>query len=147
MLRADAWISPASLWFRRGRLKAENRLAGNAKIIAAPAYKRLLVIEPYLRRSIPVLIVLFLLVVAAARMFAMADWRDDIERDTKAHLGLAAINFARSLQLSIPDGLPQSYELRGLIDEAGRQASASGEWIFAVTDPGSVVIEIGRAHV
>ena len=142
MLRADAWISPASLWFRRGRLKADNRLAGNAKIIAAPAYKRLLVIEPYLRRSIPVLIIVFLLVVAAARMLAMADWRDDIERDTKAHLGLAAVNLARSLQLSIPDGMPQSYELRGLIDEATRQAGTGGEWIFAVTDPGFVVIAV-----
>ncbi|MCB1452013.1 MAG: hypothetical protein KDJ43_00075, partial [Rhizobiaceae bacterium] len=65
-------------------------LAGNAKIIAAPAYKRLLAAEPLFRRSIPALIIIFLLVIAASRILSLTTLREDIERDGKAMLGLTA---------------------------------------------------------
>ena len=59
MAKTDAWYAPGGRFFawRKRRRKAAEMLAGNAKIIAAPAYRRLLAAEPYLRRSIPTLIV------------------------------------------------------------------------------------------
>ena len=66
---------------------AEKCRCGNARIIAAPAYRRLLAAEPLLRRSIPVLIVIFLIVVAAVRFLSLMALRDDVERDAKAMLG------------------------------------------------------------
>ena len=47
--------------------KWQSDLAGHAKLFAKPAYSRLIKAEPFLKRSIPVLIVAFLIVVAAAR--------------------------------------------------------------------------------
>src|SRR5690606_18508687 len=78
MAMADAWRAAGggiSAW-RRKRGQRRAGIAGNAKTLVAPAYERLLAIEPVLRRSIPVLIVLFLCVVAAARVMSMMTWRD-----------------------------------------------------------------------
>src|SRR3546814_12422760 len=67
---------------RRKRRKASG-IAGNAKILAAPAYERLLAVEPILKRSIPLLIIIFLVVIAAARVLSMLTWRDSVEQDAK----------------------------------------------------------------
>jgi two-component system cell cycle sensor histidine kinase PleC len=67
-------------------------------MLAAPAYRRLLVLEPYLRRSIPALILIFLLIVASARALSLMAWHDDIERKAKAMLGLAASELSHALR-------------------------------------------------
>ena len=69
-----------------------NVVAGNARIIAAPAYRRLLAAEPLLKRSIPILIVIFLIVVASVRFLSLMAWRDDVERDAKAMLASPPAN-------------------------------------------------------
>jgi len=51
-------------------------LSGHAKLFAQPAYERLIGAEPFLKRLIPVLIVAFLVVVAAARYMNISDNRD-----------------------------------------------------------------------
>lgn len=55
MAKADAGQVPAGGIFSKLRLGGGHGMgvAGNAKIIAAPAYERLLAIEPYLKRAIP----------------------------------------------------------------------------------------------
>jgi hypothetical protein len=56
MAKADAWRAPGGWNFAGLRGSgATNTPPGNARFIAAPAYKRLLAAEPYLRRSIPAL--------------------------------------------------------------------------------------------
>ncbi|WEX07715.1 PAS domain-containing sensor histidine kinase [Chelativorans sp. AA-79] len=135
MASAYAWALPTALFSRRGRSKQETEVAGNAKIIAAPAYERLLAVEPYLRRAIPFLIVIFLFVVAAARLLSLMNWHDDIERETRRHLGLAAQNLAQSLQIAGAEGLARPGAAETLIDEAVLRAGADGGWVLALTDP------------
>ncbi len=65
-------------------------LHGHAKLLAAPAYAKLVALEPVLRRAIPVLIVVFLLIVASARFMSLLTWRDDIQRSANALLQLSA---------------------------------------------------------
>ena len=68
-------------------------LAGHAKIFAEPAYSRLAKAEPFLKRSIPILIVAFLIVIAAARMIDLLQERGRLEesaRQATALTGLAA---------------------------------------------------------
>nr|WP_309084153.1 ATP-binding protein [Chelativorans sp.] len=131
---------PAALFSRRGKPRTfGTEVAGNAKIIAAPAYERLLAVEPYLRRAIPVLIVIFLLVVAAARLLTLLDWRDDIERDTKRLLGLAAHSLEQSVLLAVPEGTPDPHTAEALIDQAARMTGEEREWVLALTDAKFVV--------
>ena len=81
MGKADAWGAAERSSFANRRGGSRATLSGSADAIAAPAYKRLLAAEPYLRRSIPTLIVIFLLVVAATRIMSLMTLRDDIERE------------------------------------------------------------------
>ncbi|MEP6193024.1 MAG: PAS domain-containing sensor histidine kinase, partial [Nitratireductor sp.] len=92
MAKADARGAPeADIFVRRtGRRRPMRGLSGNARIIAAPAYERLIAAEPYLRRSIPTLIIVFLVIVAAARATSLMSWREDIERSARMMLGLGA---------------------------------------------------------
>ena len=62
---------------RTGAKQATERgLSGHAKLFAQPAYERLIGAEPFLKRLIPVLIVAFLVVVAAARYVNLSEGRD-----------------------------------------------------------------------
>src|SRR5262245_4556419 len=99
MAGADAWGAPDGSTFAR-RNEARDHVAGNARIIAAPAYRRLLAAEPLLKRSIPFLILIFLIVVASVRFLSLMALRDDAERDAKAMLGLAAGELVNALMLS-----------------------------------------------
>src|SRR5262245_55569417 len=133
MAKADAWGAPGESVLSK-RKAHDASLAGNARIIAAPAYRRLLAAEPILRRSIPTLIVIFLLVVAAARAMSLMAWRDDVERNAKAVLGLAAGEIVNSLMLTKADGgqLPQMY--RDLLERTGEHGLMGARYALAVTD-------------
>src|SRR4051795_7476581 len=96
MAKADAWGAPGGMVFARRETRGDG-LAGNARLIAEPAYKRLLAAEPLLRRSIPALIVIFLIAIAALRVLSLMNERDDIERNAKAILMLASGQLASSL--------------------------------------------------
>src|SRR5690606_15327575 len=104
MAKADAWHAPGWGIFARGwsRRRSRTGLAGNAKIIAAPSYERLVAVEPLLRRSIPVLIIIFLVVIAAARFLSLMTVREDIEQNARTVLALAASELAGSISLSTP---------------------------------------------
>lgn len=140
MAKADAWGIPTGGLWRRWRWGRRVKVAGNARILAAPAYERLLAMEPYLRKAIPALIVLFLLVIAAARFLSMMTWRDDIERDAKVMLGLAANNLSQALQLATGEKAPTPDEARALLNETAAQAGLPRSWVLAVTDEHFVVL-------
>ncbi|HEX2019041.1 MAG TPA: ATP-binding protein [Aurantimonas sp.] len=71
-------------------LSAKTDIVGHAKILAAPAYEKLLRSERPLRRSIPILIILFLAIAAVARLSALVSERYSIESDIARDLKIAA---------------------------------------------------------
>jgi two-component system cell cycle sensor histidine kinase PleC len=97
MAQADARGAPDTGSFARRQRRQTPGLSGSARFLAAPAYKRLIAAEPYLRRSIPTLIIVFLLVVAAARTMSLMTWHDDIERTARIILGLGASELASTV--------------------------------------------------
>lgn len=142
MAKAGAWVPPAGGgWFswRRNRRRAGKGVVGNAKIIAAPAYERLLAIEPYLRRSIPLLIVVFLIVIAVARFMSMMTWRDDIERDAERLLAMAATDLAQSVQIET-EGTPiEAHQAHAMIDAVARRIGMGDGWVLAILNDGMTV--------
>jgi two-component system cell cycle sensor histidine kinase PleC len=142
MAGADAWGAPdrsSFAWRRPGRGQG---IAGNARIIAAPAYRRLLAAEPLLKRSIPTLIILFLIVVALVRFLSLMAWHDDIERDAKATLALAAGELTNALLLAGSTGDAREQAQR-LMDDAADHA-AFGH-VLAITGPGFQVVAANTA--
>src|SRR5262249_52255430 len=104
MARADAWGAPGGSVFARKRTGQRGNRRGNARgVIAEPGYARLLAAEPFLRRSIPSLIIVFLLVVGAVRFLSLVNWHDDIERNAKSLLSLSAGEMINALTL-LPEG-------------------------------------------
>ncbi|MEX3008096.1 PAS domain-containing sensor histidine kinase [Hoeflea sp. TYP-13] len=73
-------------------------LAGHAKLFAKPAYSRLVKAEPFLKRSIPILIVAFLIVVAAARFTDLLNERTQLEDAAKQATALTALTGAAALK-------------------------------------------------
>lgn len=130
MAKADAWGAPGGMVFARRETRGDG-LAGNTRLIAEPAYKRLLAAEPLLRRSIPALIVIFLLVIAALRVISLMNERDDVERDAKAILTLAAAQLASSLATT-SDTLPGATQ--DLLETTSRQGAMGRSHVLVVTD-------------
>ncbi len=119
--------------WKRNTRKPEARLIGNARMIAQPPYKRLLAAEPYLRRSIPALIVVFLVVVAASRLLSLMNQRDEIERDARALVAMSAGRLATSLDLSATDGATLADRAASAVDEMSRKIFDRGQ-VIAVAD-------------
>ncbi|MCI5073472.1 ATP-binding protein [Oricola sp.] len=65
-------------------------MTGHARFLAGPAYARLEAIEPVLKRSIPILITIFLAVVFLARAMSLATERSQTAHDGQLYLSLIA---------------------------------------------------------
>lgn len=136
MAKADAWDAPGREAFvRRPVRRRKSVLAGNARLIAEPAYRKLLAAEPLLRRLIPPLIVVFLLVVAVLRMLSLMNHHDELDRNTRAMLSLAAG------QLALADPETRNGQ-QALLDELARRIALGADAVLALTDPDFKIIAI-----
>ncbi|WP_292140290.1 PAS domain-containing sensor histidine kinase, partial [Mesorhizobium sp.] len=138
MAKADAWGAPGGKAFERRRARADG-LAGNTRLIAEPAYRRLLAAEPWLRRSIPALIIIFLIVIAALRVLSLMNERDEVERDAKAILSLAAAQMASAISA---DPNAASVTAPDLMESAGRQGAMGRSHVLAITDGNFKIIAV-----
>ncbi|MER9754892.1 ATP-binding protein [Mesorhizobium sp. M0166] len=140
MAKADAWGAPGGTAFERREARSDG-LAGNTRLIAEPAYRRLLAAEPLLRRSIPALIIMFLLIIAVLRFLSLMNERDEIERDAKAILALAAGQLASSIaadatMVSAPGAI------QDLLESTGRQGAMGRSHVLAITDSAFKIIAV-----
>ncbi|PSJ61651.1 PAS domain-containing sensor histidine kinase [Pseudaminobacter soli (ex Li et al. 2025)] len=142
MAKADAWSAPDGGVFVR---RKGGTLAGNARVIAEPAYRRLLAAEPILRRSVPALIVAFLLIIMAARFMSLMAWRDDVERNAKAFLGLAASQLAGTVTLVAKDGGSITDQGKALIERTLQQGAMGTRHVLAITDGAFRVLAVAPA--
>ncbi len=131
MGKTGAWGATGGRFFAGGRASDGAKIP---EIIAAPAYRRLLAAEPYLRRSIPALIVIFLIVVAATRVLSLLALRDDIERDARSMVALAASQIAASLKAELAAS-PDATDLhRRAVDAAAQTGNLAQTHVLLVTD-------------
>ncbi|MER9771585.1 ATP-binding protein [Mesorhizobium sp. M0220] len=140
MAKADARGAPGGTAFERREARSDG-LAGNTRLIAEPAYRRLLAAEPLLRRSIPALIIIFLLIIAVLRFLSLMNERDEIERDAKAILALAAGQLASSIaadatMVSTPGAI------QDLLEGTGRQGAMGRSHVLAITDSAFKIIAV-----
>lgn len=135
MARAEARGAPTGSFFARFQLSGRDQgLAGNARLIAAPAYRRLLSLEPYIRRSIPALIVIFLVVVGLARVMSTLAWKADIERTAKANLELSAARIATEISENKLSPQHDIYKIAAVLERANRFSSYGRQALVAVSD-------------
>jgi len=138
MAKADAWGAPGGTAFAHRETRSDG-LAGNTRLIAEPAYRRLLAAEPLLRRSIPALIITFLFVIAALRVLSLMNERDDVERNAKAILTLAAAQLASSLA-STSDTVPGA--VQDLLETTSRQGAMGRSHVLVITDSAFKIVAV-----
>ena len=136
MGKAGAWNAAGGSVFAGGR---GGKVSPGQGGLATPAYRRLLAAEPILKRSIPVLIVIFLAVVAATRLLSLLAQRDDVERDARALLGLAASEIAMSVQVAAPQGVDRDVG-RAVVDETARAGGLGRRHVLVVADETLTVV-------
>jgi two-component system cell cycle sensor histidine kinase PleC len=117
-------------------------VSGHARLIARPTYQRLLAAEPLLKRLIPILIIIFLAIVAAARYVQLTDARDDRETFAREQLSMVAALMASSLQEAIgeeADGAP-GLAPQQLLDATLAPAILAGDRQIYLTDADGVIV-------
>ncbi|NTS30167.1 PAS domain-containing protein [Phyllobacterium sp. BT25] len=143
MANADAYRAPTGKIYAKDRTTARgrNRLSGHVKLLADPAYGKLLATEPYLRRAIPPLIVVFLIVLAVIRLMSLLAWRDDAERTARATLSMAAIHMASIIDNRMNGGQKLGRgDLQNIIAETrASDLIPQGMW-FAIADADARII-------
>ncbi len=143
MARADAWRAPGGRFFAGWR--SGGSLPGNARFIAAPAYRRLLAAEPLLRRSIPILIIVFLIVVAAARAMSLMALKDETERNAKALLSLASAQLLSSSQIDHRGEPIDGLAAEAVVEEVARRAGFGAGQLLLLTDQSFKIVAASGA--
>src|SRR5581483_8716362 len=88
MTRAAAAVSAARRLLPYGfRFPRRATISGHAKLLARPAYQKLLTAEPLLRKLIPVLIFIFLVIVGLARFVELYQLKFEREYQARESLG------------------------------------------------------------
>ena len=136
MAKADAWSAPGGRFYARhmAARRASNGIAGNARLFAAPAYRRLLAAEPALKRVIPILIVVFLSIVALTRFMSLMAHHADAERSARGVLGLAAGQLSYALMLASDAGGIDAAGYDAIVKEAAARGSIDSRHALLVTN-------------
>lgn len=153
MANLDAVDAPTGT-FVDSKPSLKRRKGGSAHVdlLSGNAYKRLLAIEPWMRRAVPLIILTFLILLAATRLVLLYEWRQNIDLTTRSALTLAAGHIGNTVDRAIfekqqnnNDNVPLTnsdlqnilldFRSQGLIDSAAR--------IAIVDDQGNVVAASG----
>ena len=148
MARPTAAPVTTSIWSRLARLAHiaqsadDPKLSGHVRFLAAPAYRRFLRLEPYIRRSIPVLIVGFITMLAITRAASLLEQRQSVEEAAGAEIALVATALSSGLadaETRYPSDNPTEILRMVLNDLLPDQASVPGRTVLVAGTDGVVL--------
>ena len=118
------------------------RLTGHARLLSTPAYRHLLGAEPLLRRSIPVLIVTFIVVLALTRIVGVMETRQALEDSARDEATLVAATLSARLAPPSVEAGQAGWDsaLKTLLSETlPPRATTAGRQILVADGDGTVV--------
>ncbi|WP_375658788.1 ATP-binding protein [Bartonella sp. MR30HLJHH] len=98
MAKLDAYNAPREI-YADSKSSAPSHKAQKKRIhlLSGSAYQKLLFIEPWLRRSLPFVILAFLIVLASIRFVSLYDWRNTIDKNTRSTITLLASHITNTI--------------------------------------------------
>ncbi|QTN98488.1 PAS-domain containing protein [Brucella sp. 458] len=143
MASTDAYGAPAGTHCESGRKKRKGRLSGHVSLLAGPAYSKFIIIEPILRRLVPTLIIIFLIILGVARVFSLLAWHDDIELQHKAALSGATAHLAQMIE-RVANGIEtgaqlSAKDLQDAMTELRSRGLTSSGMTIAIVDAQSMI--------
>jgi two-component system cell cycle sensor histidine kinase PleC len=144
MASTDAYGAPAGAHCESGRKRRKGKVSGHVRLLAGPAYGKFISMEPILRRLVPALIIIFLVILGVARVFSMLAWHDDIEQQHKASLSAATANLAQMIE-RVANGTSagaqvSAKDLQDTIAEFRSRGLSSSGMTVAIVDGQSLVV-------
>ncbi|EJF86632.1 ATP-binding protein [Bartonella rattimassiliensis] len=98
MTKLDAYNAPTEIYAdSKSSAQSQKAQTKHIHLLSGSAYQKLLFIEPWLRRSLPFVIVAFLIVIAAIRFISIYDWRDTIDKNTRSTIILLASHITNTI--------------------------------------------------
>ncbi|PWL19010.1 PAS domain-containing sensor histidine kinase [Falsochrobactrum shanghaiense] len=144
MASTDAYDATAGKQCISRRKRRKGRLPGHVSLLAGPAYGKFISVEPVLRRLVPALIIIFLVILGVARVFSMLSWREDIELQHRAALSAATANLAQTIERASNgvDGAAQMTpaSLDDIMAEFRSRGLSSPDMTIALIDDASTII-------
>ncbi|WP_431190588.1 PAS domain-containing sensor histidine kinase [Bauldia litoralis] len=123
------------------RLPKKAAISGHAKLLAHPAYEKLLAAEPLLRRLIPILIVIFLLIVGAARFVELYQHKAEREYDARETMGLIAAVLSSALDKAHPgETAADTDAIRATLSATLPSSATNNGRMIYVTDHDGLVV-------
>ncbi len=142
MARAEAALPPVGKTLPKGTTGATRRpsISGHARLLAGPAYSKLVAAEPFLRRLIPILIAIFLVIVGLARFVELYEIRNDRESDARQTIAMVASILSSAYTSAHIDGsISRTEALNILANALPAGATADGRQVY-VTDADNTII-------
>ncbi|WP_375649187.1 ATP-binding protein [Bartonella sp. OT172YNZD] len=98
MAKLDAYNAPREI-YADSKSSAPSHKAQKKRIhlLSGSAYQKILFIEPWLRRSLPFVIVAFLIVLASIRFVSLYDQRNMIDKNTRSTITLLASHITNTI--------------------------------------------------
>ncbi|WP_142416367.1 sensor histidine kinase [Bartonella massiliensis] len=102
MAKLDAYDAPTEM-YADSKSSAQNHKAQTkgVHLFSGSAYQKLLFVEPWLRRSLPFVIVAFLIILATIRFVSLYDWRNTIDKSTHSTIALLASHITNTIERNL----------------------------------------------
>ncbi|WP_336294074.1 PAS domain-containing sensor histidine kinase [Bartonella sp. CB169] len=148
MAKLDAYNAPTE-GYANSKSSAQNQKTRIERInlLSGSAYKKLLLIEPWLRRSIPFIILTFLVVLAVIRFVSIYDWRHAINKNTRSTITFLASHISniidRDLHASTQKGkatVLSHNHLQNILTNFRNQGLISLSTIIVIVDQKGIVL-------
>ncbi|WP_375688910.1 ATP-binding protein [Bartonella sp. AP57NXGY] len=98
MAKLDAYNAPREMYAdSKSSAQSRKERTERTNLFSGSAYKKLLFIEPWLRRSLPFVILAFLVILAAIRFLSIYDWRNTIDKNTHSTIALLASHITNTI--------------------------------------------------
>ncbi|WP_336278996.1 ATP-binding protein [Bartonella sp. CB175] len=155
MAKLDAYNAPTEL-HAASKSSAQNRKmrAAYVNLLFGSAYKKLLFIEPWLRRSIPIVIILFLVVLAIIRFVLIYDWRHTIDKNTHSTIALLATHVANLIDrdlLATPQpekaAVLSHNHLQSILTNFYNQGLINTSIVIAIVDKKGIVLASSNSEI
>ncbi|UTO28868.1 ATP-binding protein [Bartonella harrusi] len=155
MAKLDAYNAPTE-GYAGSKLNAQNHKAQEEHIhlFSGSAYQKLLFIEPWLRRSIPFVILAFLVVLATIRFISIYDWRHGIDKNTRSTLTLLASHITNIIDRDLLSatqkgkGTPPSHNhLQNILTRFSNQKLVNPNIVIAIVDQKGTVLASSSSEI
>ena len=117
-------------------------LTGHVRLLARPAYQRLLTAEPFFRRAIPVLCVVFIAAIATYRALTLSYDHEETDQRARDDLTMIAMTLATRLgatEADLPDQGFKTALQAALADSLPPRATGDGRRILIADPDGQIV--------